>query len=115
MTESDMSRMQQDAVNRVREMQRRAKKSVETAKKTDSKDKSAPTDGFIYKDNGGKKEDPPKAQTPVKNKGFDILRMFNFSKLEEDSDRSLILLILILLASDGCDERLIFALIYLLI
>lgn len=111
MTDFDMSRMQQDAVNRVREMQRRAKKSVESAKeKSDKSDQ----DGFIRKDSADN-NNLQKNQTPPKNKGFDILRMFNFSKLEEDSDRSLILLILILLAGDGCDEMLIFALIYLLI
>lgn len=115
MTEFDMSRMQQDAVNRVRDMQRRAKKSVESVKENADRDKSVKQEGFIRKDNTDKKENLPKNQSPPKNKGFDILRMFNFSKLEEDSDRSLILLILILLAGDGCDETLIFALIYLLI
>lgn len=112
MTDFDMSRMQQDAVNRVREMQRRAKKSVESAK--EKSDKSDRQNGFIRKDSADN-GNLQKNQTHQKNKGFDILRMFNFSRLEEDSDRSLILLILLLLAGDGCDEMLIFALIYLLI
>lgn len=114
MTESDMSRMQQEAVNRVREMQHRAKKSVESVKENAVKDKSAKQEGFIRKDTADNK-DLPKNQNPPKNNGFDILRMFNFSRLEADSDRTLILLILILLAGDECDELLIFALIYLLI
>ncbi len=114
MTDPDMSRMQQDAVNRVREMQRRAKKSVESAKEKGNENKSAKQEGFIRKDSADNK-DLQKNQNPLKNNGFDILRMFNFSRLEADSDRTLILLILILLAGDGCDELLIFALIYLLI
>lgn len=115
MTEFDMSRMQQDAVNRVREMQRRAKTSLETAKTKDTEKSERQKGSFSEKDRHSESHGVQSTPAQKKNRVMDFLKIFNFGKLEEDSDRSLILLIIILLASDDCDELLILALVYLLI
>lgn len=57
-----------------------------------------------------KKQEPPRTHG-----GFDLLKMLNFSKIEMDNDRLLLLMLCLLLAEEQADEKLILALIYLML
>lgn len=125
----DMQRMQQEAVRRVREMQRRAKQSLKSSEKIGELKESnnhnsveKETTGQLKKDeritnpqnikNSLYDYDKEQIQPLTSNKqnNFDI-----FSDLLKDQEKSLILLLIMLLVDEGCDLSLIFALIYLII
>ncbi len=57
------------------------------------------------------KPEPPKPQ----NKGFDLLKMLNFNKIEMDNDRLLLLMLCLLLANEKADEKLLLALVYIML
>lgn len=73
---------------------------------------------------GGRKSEPLKRQQnpmPVKNapglinKGFDLLKMFNFGNFKLDSDITIIVVLILLLSSEETDELLLLALAYIML
>ncbi|MGN0537645.1 MAG: hypothetical protein ACI4M3_06680 [Acutalibacteraceae bacterium] len=114
-SDSDMSRMQQEAARRVNEMHNRTTRPVPPPSKTAPPSKPPP-----------KNEPPPPQPKPPPmpsnpcppvppfptsaEHGNDILDVFM-----HDKERSLILLMIILLMGEDCDHSLLLALLYLLI
>ena len=122
----DMQRMQQEAVRRVREMQKRAKQSLvagtrysdsneennfenKTQKKPDIIEQ---TENLNLVQNVDKEDKNTNSkQTLSKNSNN-----FNFfSVLLKDREKTLILLLILLLVDEGCDMSLVVALMYLII
>lgn len=123
-TKEDFAKMQQQAINRVREMQRQSKMNDSSI--SDNKNYTTPTE----------KSDPPIEQSSSKSKEQivsdkgeqkkktaqppPIKRVYTKSKpnpspfFEMDSDIALILPLLLLLQRDGADEMLILALLYIM-
>lgn len=98
LSKEDFSKMQQQAINRVKEMQRQAK----AEKGNEPKRIFEPTD---------EKEIPkPPAIKKVHTKNKRTVSAF----LETDSDVALILPLILLLQRDGADEMLILALLYIM-
>lgn len=62
---------------------------------------------------------PPPAETPAPKppsvKRTNILDMLNFKGMEMDSDRSLIIMLMLMLNSNGSDQLLMLALIYIML
>lgn len=116
---TEMQRMQQDAIRRVREMQSRAQQTLNRAQNP------APTPP----------EPPPPAKEPAKERvaapasngglsglagllspGGATSSLSNlFDGLLQDSERTMILILLLILISEEADTGLIFALMYLVI
>lgn len=93
----DMDKMQQEAMRRMQEMQNRGKQTAEQPVKQEQEKKQ------------DKPIKPNKQQQPqIKHKSF-------MDTLLQDKERSLILLLLLLLSTEKCDTGLILALMYLLI
>lgn len=46
---------------------------------------------------------------------FDVLKMFRFDSIKSDPDRFLIMCVLLLLSSEKCDEKLLYALLYIML
>ena len=105
---SELSTMQQDAVERVREMQRRARQRVEQSNRMAAGLPPAPQ---------------AKPQTAVSVPRPQTLRRESPSlplqgildRLNLDGETLLLLLILLLLINDGADHTLILALVYLIL
>ena len=97
---SQIRSMQDDATERVREMHRRAKSKVD-------------------EHNKAVRENSPPQITPKKNKQSvpSLLPQLDLNRLLfEDSDRTLILCLILILSLDGeCDEMLLLALIYIIL
>lgn len=122
-SKEDFAKMQQQAINRVREMQRQSKQTSEGEKKPPKDipaffkpEKTGPPQSQ-RREPEQKKETPPKkncAPPPA------IKRVYTKSKpnmapfFEMDSDIALILPLLLLLQRDGADEMLILALLYIM-
>lgn len=87
------------AADRVREMQRRA--SISTNPPPNKKPLTTQNSELASKKN---------TLVPKRN----LLELINFKNMEIDSDRSLLMGILLLLTSDVSDEILMFALIYIM-
>ena len=116
-SQEDFSKMQQQAINRVKEMQRQAKvknskEHEETGDAVFDKEKSAfETSNFskpperIFK--------PTAVPPPITHVHTAKNRTVS-SFLEMDSDIALILPLLLLLQRDGADEMLILALLYIM-
>ncbi|MGI5959560.1 MAG: hypothetical protein ACOX60_09115 [Massiliimalia sp.] len=96
---NDIMRMQQDAVRRVREMQRRAKEKLNQTPPVSS--------GTPYPQVSREQAAPP-ANTQKENASI-------LDKLGLDREKALLLLLIILLLNEGADQKLILALCYLLI
>lgn len=96
---NDIMRMQQDAVRRVREMQRRAKEKLNQTPTVSS--------GTPYPQVSREQTSPP-ANTQKGNASI-------LDKLGLDREKALLLLLIILLLNEGADQKLILALCYLLI
>ncbi len=95
----DMDKMQQEAMRRMQEMQNRGKQQpVDPANKPVQEKK------------------PEQSHAAEKQKKQDIKPQKSFmDTLLHDKERSLILLLLLLLSTEKCDTGLVLALIYLLI
>lgn len=101
----DMDKMQQEAVRRMQEMQNRGRALPSSEKKSeDIPVVPCPPETTEER----KCVDPPKIKSSGKSQGF-------FDILFQDKERSLILLLLLLLSTEKTDTGLILALIYLLI
>ncbi len=101
---SQISSMQQDAIARVREMQRRAREKLQ-ASNPPAVPQPAPPSGPARAGNHSPRPQPP-AEAPLQ--GF-------LDRLGLDGETALILLLLLLLLNDGADRTLILALAYILI
>ena len=64
---------------------------------------------------GGREGERPKTYIRKKQTGLDLMQMLNFKNIHLDSDRTLILLILLLLSGEEKDQYLTMALLYLLL
>ena len=121
-TMEDMQRMQQEAVRRVHEMQRRAKQTLlASEKKIDATHQSAPnatkpdlndqTQLSLIKQSEKQQE----KNTKCINKKADLNKNFDlFSSFTNDPEKSLILVLILLLLDEGADLSLVFALMYLM-
>lgn len=113
--ETDFERMQRQATERMREMQRRARPPVNPPHTM------PPTPSFVQIPNQHTSEEPQRDTTvhhgPVHRSrtGFDLFRLINFKNLELDSDRVLILGLALLLSSEETDELLMLALLYIML
>lgn len=99
---SDMMSMQRDAVRRVREMQRRANEKLRPpvpAQRDAAHPPAAPA---------------PPASRPASESAGSGLSSF-LSQMNLDSEKTMLLLLIILLLREGADTKLILALCYLLI
>lgn len=99
--EQDMRKMQQDAIHRVNEMQSRAKKHLqeEPPRQTEEKERRPP-------------QQPPAPQ----GEGMATSPPATlFDGLMQDSERTLILMLMLLLFTDNADTSVIFSLLYLIL
>mgnify|MGYP004523088121 CR=1 FL=1 len=124
----EMQRMQQEAVRRVKEMQKRAKQSLVAGnrysessgvKENNIKEKVLDEDN-CNKNENKLSEKPILSENNCNiNQNKNVLRKSKqkndfFSELLKDSEKSLILLLIILLVDEGSDMSLILALMYLI-
>lgn len=106
LSREEFLRLQKEASERLLQMQRRSEEAIG----------KIPAPDFVQLRQ--EKSDPPppkKQQKPQKQGGFDLLRLFNFNNISLDSDRVLIIAVLLLLMSESSDELLLFALIYIML
>ena len=96
--QDEMHRMQQDAVRRVQEMQNRARQAVDHSRQGAS-------------DQGAKEQSV--AAAPPKPQGAQGIAPLD--ALMQDSERTLILILILLLSSEKADMELLLALMYLII
>lgn len=121
-TMEEMQRMQQEAVRRVHEMQRRAKQTLlASEKKNDVIPQKEPnatkpalndqTQLLPLKQNEKQQDENTSCinKKANSNKNFDL-----FSSLTNDPEKSLILVLILLLLDEGADLSLVFALMYLM-
>lgn len=106
----DIKRMQEEAIKRVQEMQKRAKQSLEKSQPYILKNSNPVTNGPLkIKENKDLKKDKP-----LNNKNKDLTPNNIFSLLTKDTEKSLIILLLMLLVDEETDIGLVLALIYLI-
>lgn len=128
-TMEDMQRMQQEAVRRVREMQKRAKQSLTAGVRYSESNQGNITNKTIVNppeteknksttdDNVVKNIPEEKIHVkPVQNNAIKTKNKFDFfSTLLNDHEKSLILVLILLLIDEGSDMSLVMALMYLII
>ena len=131
----DIARMQRDAENRIREMQRKADRAI----KGNDTPPVPNFNNYHQRNSATQPLSPPQAQTqaqthphphssntnhnfaPQKSgilsrfKGVDFLKLFNFKNIHIDSDITVIIALLLLLSTDETDELLILALLYIML
>lgn len=90
---TDFERQKQDAVERVRKMNESYRKKI----------------------SGGSKEETKKPVAPKNDSPVDIMKLIRFDAVRSDPDRLLLLGVLLLLAGEKTDEKLIYALLYIMI
>lgn len=120
----DMARMQRDAENRIREMQRKADRAIKG-------NDTPPVPNFVKMSPQTTQPQRPVQQinrTPTtrdtpplkgsilsKFKGIDFLKLFNFKNIHIDSDITVIIALLLLLSTEDTDELLVLTLIYIML
>ena len=117
-TYNEIMKMQNDAIRRAEEMQKRARQSAGLAEKNEKTEPpSAPQEpkhipmpkGYLgQRQSEVEKEDKQTTQKPIKD--------FNsaMTDINMDSDKALLLSLIMLLSEENADELLIMALIYML-
>ncbi len=123
-TMADMQRMQQEAVRRVHEMQRRAKQTLIADQKNNDlsykKEPAAATSSNMV-EQPSNESSQPKTKPVNKNmtrtaKNINSGNNFNFlSSIISEPEKALILLLILLLLDETTDIGLVFALMYLLV
>lgn len=98
---SDMSRMQQDAIRRVQEMQSRAQQNIRSGTREPPREPP-------------REPEPPRNELVTEHHAENPLSDI-FGSLMQDKERTLILVLLLLLVDEKADTSLIFALMYLII
>lgn len=126
---ADVKRMQEEAVKRVQEMQKRAKLSLErtqpyTLKNSSNSSQSAeepsqytvksPVLTPTYECNSNKKTEPKLDENNLRNSKNQAENTL-FSQLMQDSEKNLIILLLMLLVDENTDISLIMALMHLIL
>lgn len=109
MSREEFLRLQKEAETRMREMQKRSDEIT---------GKMPPAPNFVTLRNEEKPQEVKAPQKPPQNKrsnGLDLLRMLNFGNMNMDSDRILILALMLLLIGESNDELLILALLYIML
>ena len=105
--ENDMRRMQQEAVQRVNEMQNRARRHLQ-----EEQSREAPSSAEEHREAAAELEEPHrKSDTIAAPAPAGTL----FDGLMKDSERTLILLLILLLFTEKADTSVIFSLLYLII
>ncbi len=123
----DMARMQRDAENRIREMQRKADRAIKGndtppvpnyVKMSPQRPQTAQPQRPVQPIN----ETHPTPYSPPRKggilskfKGIDFLKLFNFKNIHIDSDITVIIALLLLLSTEDTDELLVLALIYIML
>lgn len=87
---TDFQREKEEAARRVMRMSERYRKSAEI-------------------------NQAPKQKENEKRSTFDILRLFRFESIKNDPDRLIIMFVFLLLGSEKCDEKLLYALLYIML
>ncbi len=137
---NDLQKMQREAEDRLRAMQKRADRAVHG-------NDMPPVPNFVrtpyrnsHSQNGSNHSTPqPKRQPPEQSKskaplpdtekpqqnassglfgrfkGADILKLLNFKNIGIDSDVLIIVTLILLLSTDDCDQLLILALVYIML
>ena len=106
---SQISAMQQDAIERVREMQRRAREKLESSNQIAAAPaRQQPVQQAAYRQSSPSPAVPAVSASPAQPfQGF-------LEKLGLDGETALILILLFLLINEGADQTLILALVYIL-
>lgn len=107
---NDMRKMQQEAIRRVQEMQSRARSLSSSSAKPAAKDSDSPPSNFS-EEQAEQKHVQPLSALNSQNGNLPSI----FENLMQDSERTLILVLILLLVSEKADSELIFALMYLII
>lgn len=104
--QDEMHRMQQDAVRRVQEMQNRARQAVDHSRQGAS-------DQGAKQERGTSRQEQSVAAAPPKPQGAQGIAPLD--ALMQNSERTLILILILLLSSEKADMELLLALMYLII
>lgn len=129
-----MEKMQRDAEQRLRDMQRRsARYDLNTdippvpnfvqvgnsrrpmqsnRRQADTHEQKSPP---RQESDGSAKNDSKVTDTPSLRKGFDLLKLFNFNNFKLDNDILVIVVLILLLSSEEADELLLMALVYIML
>lgn len=112
-TYSELMEMQDKAIERVRQMQERARLAVQSDPEADDGEKSQPEEAEPLKEE--EKEDTAKAEIVENNVNFQNHGSFPFGlNLNLDKDKATILPLLLLLMNEGADRLLLLALVYIM-
>ncbi|MBE6729227.1 MAG: hypothetical protein E7568_03210 [Ruminococcaceae bacterium] len=68
-----------------------------------------------YRQKAGLVSSPPPLKKEVQKNPLDILKMFRFDSIKNDPDRLIIIFVFLLLGSEKCDEKLLYALLYIML
>lgn len=116
---TETERMQREAEQRMREMQRRADRAVHGSNMPPvpnfvrtNMNRNSPTENSQKKPHENNNPTPSKQKS---NKGFDILKLLNFKNLKIDNDIIIILMLIFLLSTEDTDELMLLALIYIML
>jgi len=118
---NDMQRMQQDAIRRVREMQSRANQSLNRSQSTAPQERPAHEASQHSQQNHSQPSSSHSAPAPPSLlpdlSSLPQASSLNslFDSLLQDGERTLILVLILILVSEKADTGLIFALMYLII
>lgn len=122
---TEMEKMQRDAEQRMREMQRRSSQVLQGNEMPPVPNFVNPNPHRQQRNQHANKSTPEPIQKPSesrpqheaqhKPKGFDILKLLNFKNLKLDSDILLIVVLIFLLSTEETDELLMMALIYIML
>ena len=126
--------MQRDAEERLKEMQRRSKRydlnadippvpnfvQVGNNKQNRTSSREKPSQNVAENIKHQKSENTlskseGKSDSHSLKKGFDLLRLFNFSNFKLDNDILVIIVLILLLSSEEADELLLMALVYIML
>ena len=122
----DMARMQRDAENRIREMQRKADRAIKgndtplvpNFVRMNPQRTPTPKPQSSSQPSGTHQMSttpPRKSGILSRFKGIDFLKLFNFKNIHIDSDITIIIALLLLLSTEDTDELLVLALIYIML
>lgn len=131
---TSFERMQRDAEERLKEMQRRSKRydlnadippvpnfvqvSNNKQNRTSSREKNSQNVAENIKHQKSENtlsKSEGKSNSHSLKKGFDLLRLFNFSNFKLDNDILVIVVLILLLSSEEADELLLMALVYIML
>lgn len=131
---TSFERMQRDAEERLKEMQRRSKRydlnadippvpnfvQVSNNKQNRTSSREKPSQNVAENIKHQKSENTlskseGKSDSHSLKKGFDLLRLFNFSNFKLDNDILVIVVLILLLSSEEADELLLMALVYIML